>query len=148
MSQTQARVEALIAAMARLRDVFRQENALLRIQDRASLPALVEHKAVLVRSYDEAARAVKVDLRNLPTIDPAVRQALTDEEKEFSTAARENALLIKAVAQVAQTKVEALVGAINRSKAEDATYTHRRGLVMPSSYGRSSVPSATLNQTL
>ncbi|ACI98799.1 hypothetical protein RC1_1395 [Rhodospirillum centenum SW] len=135
-------------AMARLSETLRQETAMIRERRTDGLDRLVDSKLLLVRAFDEAGRALRVDRAALAALDESGRQRLRELADEFRAAAEANASSLRAAAQASQSVVDTLVATLNREQAADQGYTLRGGMALPAGFGHKGARPATLNQQL
>lgn len=143
-----SRADTLIDAMERLAAALRQETALIQERRPDGLPGLVDSKLLLVRAFDEAGRALRVDRAALAALDEVGRQRLRALADEFREAVAENTATLRAAAQASQSVVDTLVATLNREQAADQGYTLRSGMALPAGFGRKGGRPATLNQQL
>lgn len=143
-----SRAHALMDAMARLSETLRQETAMIRERRTAGLDRLVDGKLLLVRAFDEAGRALRVDRDALAALGEADRQRLRALADEFRAAAEANAASLRAAAQASQSVVDTLVTTLNREQAADQGYTLRGGMALPAGFGHKGGRPATLDQQL
>lgn len=141
------RVHDLLATTARLIACMDQEIKLLRAMRPQDIRDLQADKIALADAYEAHFHA----LRDSSDQDDAVSEVLLVELNEatarFQTALNENAQALRAVRDVNDRVLKAIVEAVESSRAEPAGYT--RGGGAPAPRRRAAAPTAiAVNQQL
>ena len=123
MTDLSNRVNTLIATVSELVALMDQESASLRAMRAREIGKLQERKTHLTAAYEASTRALRSDPEALETIDPILRQELTDVLDRLGHVVRENEAALRAVTKANEKLMSAIVESVRTQQAQQSGYT-------------------------
>jgi len=126
--------EGLIDIASRLIVLLERETSYLREMKVHEIGALQPEKTRLIAAYEERSRGLNAHGEDLPHLEAAVRDELRETIDRFNTAAKNNAVALRAAHEANERLMHAIVDALNiqRNRAEGYGADGARTGVQPS----------------
>ena len=123
MTDLSNRVNTLIATVSELVALMDQESNCLRAMRAREISGLQDRKTHLAAAYEASASALKSDREALETVDPILRQELSDVLERLGEVVRENEAALRAVTKANEKLMTAIVQSVRAEKTQQSGYT-------------------------
>ena len=123
MNDLSNRVNTLIATVSELVALMDQESTYLRAMRAREIGKLQERKTHLAAAYESSAKALKSDREALETVDPILRQELSDVLERLGQVVQENEAALRAVTKANERLMNAIVQSVRAQKSQQSGYT-------------------------